>query len=68
MGKFGDENTKFFQASTPDSHRRNKISHLKLEDKRQKEGCPPMRKRLMLYTQLIKIEWGLMVTQTWFSL
>lgn len=30
--KFGDENTKFFQASATDSHRRNKISHLSLDD------------------------------------
>lgn len=32
--KFGDENASFFQASATDSYRRNKISHLKLDDNR----------------------------------
>lgn len=31
--KFGDENPKYFQAAATDSHRRNKISHLKVEDR-----------------------------------
>lgn len=30
--KFGDENIKYFQASATDRHRRNKISHLKLDN------------------------------------